>query len=122
MAKVEGLVKVVAALRAKAAKANRDSNPSVTVGYTAEYAIYVHENLEANHPVGQAKFLEQPAREMARDISQVVIDAMQNRKATLAQALLMGGLRLQRESQMLVPVDTGALRNSAFTRLDTKGS
>ena len=24
------------------------------------YAIFVHENLEAHHPVGQAKFLEQP--------------------------------------------------------------
>lgn len=27
---------------------------------TEGYAIYVHENLEAHHPVGQAKFLEQP--------------------------------------------------------------
>lgn len=27
-------------------------------GPAAPYAIYVHENLEAHHPVGQAKFLE----------------------------------------------------------------
>lgn len=27
-------------------------------GPDAPYAIYVHENLEAHHPVGQAKFLE----------------------------------------------------------------
>lgn len=34
---------------------------SVTIevgGPAAPYAIYVHENLEARHPVGQAKFLE----------------------------------------------------------------
>ena len=37
---------------------------------------------------------------------------------TTAQALLQAGLRLQRESQLLVPVDTGALKASAFTRLE----
>lgn len=31
---------------------------SVILGYNTEYAIYVHENLEAFHPVGQAKYLE----------------------------------------------------------------
>ena len=30
----------------------------VVGGTAASYAIYVHENLEAFHPVGQAKFLE----------------------------------------------------------------
>lgn len=34
------------------------NKPAVEVGNNAEYAIYVHENLEANHPVGEAKFLE----------------------------------------------------------------
>jgi hypothetical protein len=52
------------ALRASAfTEAESGSNPSVIVGYTEEYAIFVHENLEANHPVGQAKFLEQPLQE-----------------------------------------------------------
>lgn len=27
-------------------------------GPSAPYAVYVHENLEAHHPIGQAKFLE----------------------------------------------------------------
>lgn len=36
----------------------------VLVGYTSEYAIYVHENLEARHKPGkQAKYLEQPLRD-----------------------------------------------------------
>jgi hypothetical protein len=30
----------------------------------------------------------------------------------------LAGLRLQRESQLLVPVDTGALRASAFTAME----
>jgi hypothetical protein len=32
-------------------------------GPAAPYAVYVHENLQANHPVGQAKFLEVPFTE-----------------------------------------------------------
>lgn len=36
----------------------------VVVGYTAAYAIFVHENLEARHKEGkEAKFLEKPLRE-----------------------------------------------------------
>lgn len=31
---------------------------SVQVGYATDYAPYVHENLEAHHAVGEAKFLE----------------------------------------------------------------
>lgn len=114
MAKVEGVDAVQAALRAQAARGER---VSVLVGYTQAYGIYVHENLEANHPVGQAKFLEEPARELADEMGAIVSKAME-RGATLAQALLLAGLFLQRASQKLVPVDTGALKGSAFTRLE----
>ncbi len=64
---------------------------------------------------GQAKFLEQPARELKREFSKIIVTAC-SRGAKLEQALLMAGLRLQRESQQLVPVDTGNLKASAFTR------
>lgn len=37
----------------------------VAGGPAADYAIHVHENLEAYHPVGQAKFIEEPLRESA---------------------------------------------------------
>lgn len=117
MAKVLGLEKLVAQLRAKAAKALKDNNVSAVVGYTQNYAIYVHENLQAVHPVGQAKFLEQPARTMARELGQMIVTALK-KGLTMAQGLLMAGLRLQRESQKLVPVDTGALKGSAFTRIE----
>lgn len=36
----------------------RDGSESVEIGYTAAYAVFVHEDMEASHPVGQAKFLE----------------------------------------------------------------
>lgn len=32
-------------------------------GGPVDYALYVHEDLEAHHPVGQAKYLEQPLME-----------------------------------------------------------
>ena len=37
---------------------------------------------------------------------------------SLEKGLVLAGLRLQRDSQKLVPVDTGNLKGSAFTRLD----
>lgn len=75
----------------------------VLVGYTAEYAIYVHENLDAyhgrlfnmayedeieehgpNHPYWfkrgarqQAKFLERPFREKQKKLKAIVLDSMQ---------------------------------------------
>jgi hypothetical protein len=45
----------------------------VTVGYTAAYAIYVHENLDAQHAAGKtAKFLEGPAREYRADMVHII--------------------------------------------------
>lgn len=35
----------------------------VEIGYTAKYAIHVHERTELNHPVGEAKFLEKALRD-----------------------------------------------------------
>jgi hypothetical protein len=35
---------------------------SCTVSYDTDYAIYVHENLSAFHPHGNAKYLERPAQ------------------------------------------------------------
>lgn len=119
MAKVEGLQKVLTALQKRASAARKDGNVSVSVGFTQNYAVYVHENLEAYHKVGQAKFLEQPARELSDDgtLGGIVKQAMA-KGSTLAQGLLLAGLRLQRDAQLLTPVDTGALRASAFTRQD----
>lgn len=112
-AKLEGVEATIRAMEAKV-KQWDFSGVSVKVGYAASYAIYVHEDLEAYHKTGEAKYLERPMRELGLQLFQVVLKAMQG-GATPEQALLMAGLRLQRESQMLVPVDTGNLRGSAYT-------
>ena len=89
----------------------------VKVSYATDYAVYVHEDLNANHPNGgQAKYLEQPAREMRPQLAEGVKSDIR-RGLTLEQALLRAGLKLQAASQKLVPVDTGALRASASTEV-----
>ena len=53
------------------------SGNELEVGYTAEHAIYVHEDLEANHPNGgQAKFLEKAVYENKDVILDEVADEM----------------------------------------------
>ncbi len=115
--RIDGLDKLVSQIRERAAKALASVEKCAVVGYTAVYALWVHEDMEAKHPVGQAKFLEQPAREMSSELAAVINDNMR-RGRSLDTSLLMAALRLQRESMQLVPVDTGALRASAFSRIE----
>ena len=134
MPKMEGFDRVIKTLERLNAKYGTNPNPSIIVGYTAAYAVHVHENIEMKwkglprrkphkgnywdpQGRGQAKFLEQPARELKQEFSRIITTACQ-RKATLGYALFLAGLRLQRESQKLVPVDTGNLKASAFTRME----
>ena len=117
MPKLSGFKELSAKL---AGVAGKKVQPSVAVGVTAAYALYVHENLEAKHPVGQAKFLEQPARQMHHELAdQVKEDAA---RMPLDKALFRAGLRLQRAMMPLIPVDTGALRASSFTVLEKTGA
>lgn len=114
--KVSGLNSLIAKLKKLKADARKVSDASVTVGYSQSYAIYVHEILDNYHPVGQAKYLEDPARNLS-DIIAGNIKRVFEQTGDMNQALLVGGLYLQRESQLLVPVDTSALKASAFTCL-----
>jgi hypothetical protein len=87
---------------------------SAVVGYTANYGVYVHERPARHAPGKQAKFLEQPARNLDRVMGRMIAKALGD-GVKLLQALYLAGLRLQRDSQQIVPVDTGNLRASAFT-------
>ena len=163
---LKGFEQLVLKLQNLAAKSKQEGDPVVAVGFTASYALYVHEDVEMSmrgqfrdprlrriqlrswegenpqkiknprprkkEPKGrfwdpqgraQAKFLEGPAREMKEEFGRIVITVLTQGK-TLAQGLLAAGLRLQREAQLRVPVDTGNLKASAFTRLEhgTAGS
>lgn len=131
MPKITGVKEVKAQLLALAAKAPKDV--SVVVGYNAAYALWVHEAVEMKlrglprgtkgfywDPQGQAqaKFLETPARMYRDRIAKIAVDTYRKNGGDLAQALYFAGLYLQRESQKLVPVDTGNLKGSAFTELE----
>jgi len=115
MVAVTGLTEVQRAQDKLLTQARRDGKVVVAVGYTAAYALYVHEDLEAKHSEGQqAKFLEQPARNHEKDIGNTVAKVTKS-TGSLEQGLLAGGMLLQRLSQQIVPVDTGNLKGSAFT-------
>lgn len=88
---------------------------SVQVGYTAAYALRVHEDRNARHRVGKAGFLLDPFRQNAESYARIIRELMRQ-GATFESAALIAGLQLQRDSQLECPVRTGALRASAFTR------
>jgi len=110
IAKIKSLTAKFKALEKKFTQGNV---PSVMVGYTANYAIYVHERQAKHAPGKQWKFLEQPARQLGPTLVQIIVIALNN-GVPLLEALYLAGLRLQKASQKLVPVKTGNLRASAF--------
>jgi hypothetical protein len=111
--------------------------PSVIVGYTARYALYVHEmvdekgkkrvgeGIKRRRPSlgmywdpqgkGQSKFLEEPFLKNRKNIGKEVVRVT---KATdsLVFGLLAGGQMLENLSRELVPVNLGNLKASSFTR------
>jgi len=100
---------------AKLADKYHDSGTmAVVVGYSANYAVFVHERQAKHQPGKQWKFLEQPARQLGSTMGDMVAKAMAG-GVKMLQALYLAGLRLQRDSQAIVPVDTGNLRGGAFT-------
>lgn len=107
-------------LKSMAKKYGTTNGVSVVVGYSAEYAIYVHEDLQANHPRGgEAQFLAKAAKAMNSQIPSLVRKYVKN-GVHLISALTIIGLKIQRDSQKLVPVDTGNLKGSAKTFKEKK--
>ena len=137
MPKIEGIKELKATLKQLRKGSSRRDNGSVVVGYTAGYALFVHENVEMKlkgqerkgedaegkywdpQGRGQAKFLEQPVRTLTSELRKIVEKATP--RIGLIKSLLLAALRIQRESQKLVPVDTGNLKASAFTVIDKGG-
>jgi hypothetical protein len=106
---VKGDKKLAANLRSIRNRYGQPGDRDVHVGFTAEYALHVHENLQVKHTNGQAKYLEQPFREMQGELIGIAATAIK-RGVKLTKALLLAGKRLEREAQKLVPVDTGNLK------------
>jgi len=111
---IKGVAKLLPKLKKLEMEVKAQNGATVVVGFTQSYALYVHENLEAYHRVGSAKFLEGAANQLQSTLRRI-IDSVVLQTNDLRKALLTAGLRLQREAQKLTPVDTGALKASAFT-------
>jgi len=54
----------------------QDADGAVELSYPVDYAVYVHENLEANHPIGKAKFLEDPVNRALPELPQRIAEAI----------------------------------------------
>lgn len=62
-------------------KEGKRFNTEVFVGYTANYAIFVHEDLTARHKKGKtAKFLEGPARKNKAKIQEIIAKELSKTK------------------------------------------
>lgn len=116
MAEVLNLKKLQQTLKKMRDKVQAERGASVTVGFTMNYAVHVHENMTANHNVGQAKYLEQPARQLSNSgkLGEIVHHSYKA-SGSLRTGLFKAGIELQGEAQRLTPVDTSALKSSAFT-------
>ena len=42
------------------------------IGVTADYGVYVHEDLSKRHPTGEAKFLENAIKAKAKEILEIL--------------------------------------------------
>lgn len=113
------IMKLQQELQKKLDSPNKVSGRSAITGYTAAYAVPVHERPGKPDPETKRgpKYLEGPARENAKAIGITVRTAVQ-KGVSLEKSMVLGLLLLQRESQKVVPVDTGNLRGSAFTKFE----
>ena len=114
---IDNLQRLLFKLRAMTAQAARDNGAAARVSYSTYYAVWVHENLNSHHPIGQAKFLEQPARMYTREITEAARIVFRQ-KFQVRPALLAAAQTLLTLSKPLVPVDTGALKASGKARLE----
>jgi len=117
MPAIEGLQALISKLQQLQVQVQGIKGKVIT-GYSQSYALIVHEDLNARHKEGkQAKFLEGPARAHQNEIAETVAKAYRS-TGNLDQSLILGALRLQKLSQEVVPIDTGALRASAYTAFE----
>lgn len=114
--KIEGMAKFLSAIDDKIAEVGKDAKPAVAVGYSADYAIFVHEDLKAYHPNGQAKFLENAIKENETELARFLEERIQ-KGDTLSKALFYLGDKLGRKSDAKVPVDTGFLKKSRYVKV-----
>ena len=129
-ARVSGVKKLQTTLTAKMRETQKQASGRVVVGYSAPYAMFVHESVGmvlqglprpsgiGNYwdPNGQAKFLEQPTRQYAKDMGVFIRREMRG-GSKLIDAMVGAARILLRESKKLVPVEYGDLKASGFVHI-----
>ena len=114
MPRLENFKELQKRLQRMRAESKTEDNTSVTVGFSQNYAVWVHE-VRANHKDGkQWHYLSTPARQLESELGQIILTAYKT-TGNMLKSLLVAGMRLQREAQQIVPIDTAALKASAFT-------
>lgn len=118
MAKVEGVGELNRILGVMAKFIGKTTRPTVKLGYSAPYALYVHEDLEMRHkPPTQAKYLETPMRLLRPELSAMIRGDVKG-GIPVDLALLKAASMIMDASQLLVPVDTGRLKSSGYVTLE----
>lgn len=130
-ARVSGTGKLQANLTAKMRETQKQASGRIVVGYSAPYAMFVHEavgmvlqGLPRPSGIGnywdpsgaRAKFLEEPTRLYSKDMGAFICRQMRG-GSKLVPALLKAGQMLLRESRKLVPVETGKLKASGYVHI-----
>lgn len=97
-------------------------SPQADIGNPKRYGIYVHEDVGMQHdPPTKARFLADPFRKIQSEIPSIVQREMVKKRRSFSDALLAVGKKIKKESEEEVPVDTGALRRSAFVAKELHG-
>jgi len=105
--------------KAFADKRQKKTEVSSSVGFTANYALPVHEATHTSFkaPGTRSKFLESTTRELSDDlVSQIGRDVKKGLQ--MEDAIQRAALRLQAAALKITPIDTGNLRRSSFARKD----
>lgn len=88
----------------------------VLIGYSAPYAIHVHENMMAHHPNGEAKFLVKAIIEQTKAVRRYITKRI--KAGDKMQDVLIAVANMYMDaSDKKVPVATGALRASRYVKV-----
>lgn len=97
--------------------------PQADSGNDKPYTVYVHEIGHFYHaPPTKSRFLADPFRRIQPEIPSIVQREMVVKRRSFSDALLVAGKKIKKESVAEAPVDTGAMRRSAFAVKELHGN
>ena len=133
--RIVNMRRLIQKLKDRKLASQANNNCRLKVGYTCPYAAFVHEKVgmvlqgvpRANghgrywdpQGVAEAKFLERAYRELmnSKVLIRRITEVMKSTHS-LKRAIKAAGTLIKYEAQRRTPVDTGALKKSAFVTLE----